>query len=188
METPPSFADPGGLGSLASFYAELVATDAVQAAVLSRDSGSAALSAAPVLDPVTGGSGPFLDILGLANSPRGAAGISDRGAEVFIDYISARQEALGVREKDRVVPQVVKRPFSLNGPELVQARKKTTPAFVFLAVLTATFGLIFVVDNARRRRVGEPVHAEPETTETIIAQVHEPRVHEHRKDVVPGQS
>lgn len=158
------FEDPDSLGALTSFYAELVATDTVQFQVLTGTGGTAALVAAPVVDPISENPGPFLDILGLAESPRSAARISDRGAEVFIEYVSERQKEADISERDRVVPQVVKRPFGPKGPELVQARKKTTPAFVFLAVLTATFGLIFVVENARGRRTppSVPVAAEPE--------------------------
>lgn len=160
------FSDPEHLSSLTSFYAQLAENDAVQSEVLSGRSEAATLAATPVIDPTTQDPAPFLDILGLAETPLSAARISLRGAVVFTEYISQRQVDAGIPENDRVLLQIVRRPLGLKGPELVQARKKTTPAFVFLAVLTATFGLIFVVDNARARRRPVAVAAESEDEPT----------------------
>jgi hypothetical protein len=157
------FADPGRLSELSSYYAQLANADAVQLRVLAKSSDVAALTAAPVIEPTTEEPAPFVDIIGLAETPLAAGRISRRGAEVFIRYVSERQAAARIPQEDRVLLQIVRQPFGIQGPELVQPRKKTTPAFVFLAVLVATFGLIFVVENGRGRRGGPtPLPAEQE--------------------------
>jgi hypothetical protein len=165
--------DPGRLSSLASYYAHLAGADAVQLRVLANTSEVAGLTAAPVIDPTTEEPTPFVDILGLAETPLAAARISSRGAEVFVRYVSERQAAARIPRQHRVLLQIVRHPLGVQGPELVQARKKTTPAFVFLAVLTATFGLIFVVENARSRHGPAPVPLGPERD--FASSVHEPR-------------
>lgn len=172
-----AFSDPGRMSSLASFYAQLANADAVQLKVFGASSETAALTAAPVIDPSTEEPAPFVDILGLAEKPLAAAKISNRGAKVFIDYISQRQAAAGIPARDRVLLQIVKEPLGIEAPELVQARKKTTPAFVFLAVLVATFGLIFVVENARRR--GGPMPVPTESDQGVPLSVRE------RMDIEP---
>lgn len=161
-EDAGSFSDPQRLSSLASYYAQLVAADEVQLQVLGRSSETAALTAAPIIDLNTREPAPFLDILGLAETPLAAAQIASRGAEVFIRYVSRRQAAARIPQNERIVLQVVKRPLGVQAPLVVETRKKTTPAFVFLAVLTATFGFIFGVENVRGRRGPTPVPDESE--------------------------
>jgi hypothetical protein len=156
------FADPGRMSSLASFYAQLASADEVQLKVLAGTTKAAALTATPVRDPNTEDPSPFVDILGLSETPLSAARISYRGAVVFMQYVARRQQAARIPERDRVLLQVVKQPIGIEGPVRIEGRKKTTPAFVFLAVLVATVGLIFVVENARGRRAPTSVEAEPD--------------------------
>jgi hypothetical protein len=159
-EAAPLFADPGRLAYLASFYARLASADAVQSRVLrNRDHG--VMTAVSVTEEGSGDVVPFIDLLGLAETPLAAATISRRGTAVFIDYIANRQQQAGIPPNERVLLQVVKGPFSNESPKLIEGRKKTTPMFVFLAVMTATLGLVFVLDNLRnRRRPAEVVSAE----------------------------
>jgi hypothetical protein len=173
--------DPGRLSSLASYYAQLASADAVQLRVLARTTETAGLTAVPVIDPSTEEPAPFVDILGLADTPLAAARISGRGANVFIRHVSQLQAQARIPAQDRILLQIVKEPLAFQGPELVQPRKKTTPAFVFLAVLTATFGLIFVVENARGRRGPAGLAGTPDEGRTVA-------MHEQRKGAVSGRA
>lgn len=168
-----SVSDAGRMSSLASYYAELASTDAVQLEVLGGTTEVASMAAFPVLDLNTKNPLPFIDVYGYGESPLAAARIADRGAAVFVRHVSERQSAARIPTDERVVLQVVKRPLGVHGPELAEGRKKTTLVFVFLAVLTATFGFIFVVENLRSPRGPTPVRVEP-------AQEVPPPVHEQR--------
>jgi hypothetical protein len=150
-DAEPLFANPDRLAYVASSYARLASADAVQSRVL-RNPEQGVLTAVPVTEEGSGDSLPFVDLLGLAETPRAAADISRRGTAVFIHYIAKRQAQAGIPPNERVLLQLVKGPFSNESPRLVQGRKKTTAMFVFLATMTATFGLAFVLDNLRQRR------------------------------------
>ena len=107
-----------------------------------------AMEAAPVTDPVDNDPLPFISITGTATSPQTAIVIARRGAEVFSQYVARRQANAGTAAAQRVQLEVVN---AAQGAELELPRKKTTPIFVFLAVMIAVLGLVFMLENIRPR-------------------------------------
>jgi hypothetical protein len=102
---------------------------------------------------------PLLDLMAIATSPRAAVDLAQRSANAFGTYIREQQRANDVPLTDRVVVQQLVRPLP---PRVFQPRSKTMPIVVFLAVMFATVGLAFLLENARPR--GPEFAANPEVT------------------------
>ena len=73
---------------------------------------------------------------------------ADRTARALNLYISDRQRANKVKPSDRAIVQTIEHP---HGASVFRARPKTMPIVVFLAVMFATIGLAFILENARPR-------------------------------------
>jgi hypothetical protein len=147
-------ANPSRFSGLATFYAQLVSSDTVQSLIARQLPASerrtvSVLAAASLPDPsVYNGVLPFIAIEGFAEHPDTAIDASLIGAHVFMRYIAAQQARAGVRADDRVLVDLVKRPTQVR---VVVPRKKTGPIAVFLAVMIATLGGAFVLENLRPR-------------------------------------
>jgi hypothetical protein len=147
-----SAADLSTFSSLATFYAQFVSSDAVQSLIDRQLPASErrtvhVQAAASVPNPgVQGAVLPFIEIQGFAEQPGRAVDASLIGANVFMQYIAAQQERAGVRANDRVAVSLVKRPTLVR---VVVPRKKTVPIAVFLAIMIATLGAAFVLENLR---------------------------------------
>ena len=90
---------------------------------------------------------PLIDVMAIANSPDGAIGA--RGAErdrARQSYLQTEQAANNVPPSDRVVVQNVAEP---KKAKVYSPRSKTMPIVVFLAVMLATIGLAFLLENLR---------------------------------------
>ena len=167
-------ADPNRLNTLAVLYAELATSDPVRSLMrldgaiplCDRESDSGASGRASdrcgkiVATPVVVGDNrvalPLVDLMAIAPSPRAAVDLAQQSADAFGTYIRDQQKANDVPQADRVVVQQLVRP---KPPEVFQPRSKTMPIVVFLAVMFATVGLAFLLENARPRgpeAVGEP--------------------------------
>lgn len=145
----PIAIDPSRLTYLALFYSRLANSDVVQRRVLLGESplvGS--MEAVPVTDAVDNKALPFVSIIGIATSPHDAVAIATRGAEVFTEYVARSQADARTPAAQRVGLEIVN---AAQAAELVEPRKRTTPVFVFLAVLTAVLGLVFLLENIRPR-------------------------------------
>jgi len=94
------------------------------------------------------GPSPFIGISSTAATPDQAVSVTRRATDAFLTYVRQRQSAAGIPGRLRVSLRVVDSP---KGAFLVAPRKKTVPVVVFLAVLSATVGLAFVLDTRRRR-------------------------------------
>jgi hypothetical protein len=100
---------------------------------------------------------PLVDLVAVAPSPTEAVGLAQRSAVAFQTYIRRQQRANDVPANDRVVVQQLVRP---KPPKVFQPRSKTMPIVVFLAVMFATCGLVFLLENLRLR--GYEADDEPE--------------------------
>jgi hypothetical protein len=133
-------ADPGRLISLAIIYAHLINGKQIQQTVPP----GASLGASSVTDPLTQSPLPLIAVTGLASTPAEAARVSQAGADRFRSYIRDQQASAGVSLSQRVVLQVVS-----TQAQLVAGRKKTLAIVAFLAVMIATVGFVFVLENLR---------------------------------------
>lgn len=170
-------ADPNRLNTLAVLYAELATSDPVRSlmqrgggvplcnredysgtgleAEASKRCGN--LIATPVVVGDSRVALPLVDLVAVAPSPREAVDLAQRSAVAFQTYIRRQQRANSVPTNDRVVVQQLVRP---KPPKVFQPRPKTMPIVVFLAVMFATFGLVFLLENLRLR--GYEADDEPE--------------------------
>jgi hypothetical protein len=82
--------------------------------------------------------------MGRANTLAEAARVSQAGTDEFRSYIRDQQASKGVSLNQRVVLQVVS-----TQAQLVKGRKKTLAIVAFLAVMIATVGFAFVLENLR---------------------------------------
>lgn len=163
------YADPSRFASLAVFYAHVANGDAVQALVKNDPSlrgdfrptdVSQLLATASTPDPSTSnGVLPFVDIEGLATSPREAVRISTTGAGILRGYIAKQQAAAAIPTNQRVVLSVFKHPDKVV---VAVGRKKTLPILIFLTVMMATIGTVLLLENLRPRVRGLEADADPD--------------------------
>jgi hypothetical protein len=97
--------------------------------------------------------------------------LAQQSADAFRTYIRMQQIANNVPADDRVIVEQLVRP---KPAEVARPRSKTMPVVVFLAVMLATVGLAFLLENMRPPkppvfqtvRHWEPDAVEPEATRT----------------------
>ncbi len=160
-------ADPARFNTLAVLYAELASSDAVRR--LTRRSGAAPgqLIATPL---VAGGDIkiqlPLIDLTAISTSPAAAVALAQRGANALTTYLSEQERASNVPAADRVVIEQVVRP---NQARIFRPRSKTMPIVILLAVMFATIGLAFLLENMRPRVRGldETTEAAPQDAEQL---------------------
>ena len=142
-------AGPGWLAGLTQLYAQFANSDQVKALML-RDGASKnwTLTAAPVVPPGSSSALPVIALAGLAYTPAGAVQATLLGRTAFLQYVKGQQASADIPNNERVDLQVLQ---NLTPPIVVQSRKKTLPIVIFLAVLSATIGLAFILENARPR-------------------------------------
>ena len=140
--------DPQRFATLAIYYAELITSDPVRKLANSGDGVRAEITATPLRNEQSGVLLPFIDVVAVGKSKRGTILYADRTARALNLYISDRQRANKVKASDRAIVQTIEHP---HGASVFRARPKTMPIVVFLAVMFATIGLAFILENARPR-------------------------------------
>ena len=139
------YGDEGRLANLASLYSEFASSDAVQRIVARRVKGAASISAGPVTSP-TGTATPLMNIFGRATTAERALEVTRIGTQAFREFLDQQQDGAGIPTNQRVKVNVLK---GASSPLVVEPRKKTLPLVVFMAVLSATIALAFLLENAR---------------------------------------
>lgn len=148
-------ADPNRLNNLTILYAELATSDPVLRQMRRNGPIRGTIIATPVVVQDGRYTLPLIDIVAIASTPLSAINLSLRGATAFQTYLERNQQANHVPSTDRVLVEQVQRP---RKAEVFQARSKTMPVVIFLAVMFAAVGLAFLLENLRpRARPGEPV-------------------------------
>jgi hypothetical protein len=139
-----------GFASLTDLYSQFANSDSVKA-IMKRDGApkSWKLTAAPVLAPDGSGALPVIALTGQAYTPADAIKAAELGRRAFLDYVKGQQQAAAIPVNQRIQLQTIQ---AVSPPVLIQGRKKTLPIIVFLAMLTATVALAFVLENLRPRR------------------------------------
>jgi hypothetical protein len=143
----PRFADPGRFVELAGIYVGFAGSDAVRDLMLRNGPLEGAVEA----ERFTRDGRTFLPIIeltGVATAPERAISTAKRGTKALRSYLAQQQLANKVPGRDRVELAQLTKPETA---ELVEARKRTRPVAIFLAVLFATLGLAFVLENLRPR-------------------------------------
>ena len=74
--------------------------------------------------------------------------LAQRAMNGFLRYLEREQARSEIPAHQRVVLEVVRQP---NKVVLLKGRPEDTPIVIFLAVLLATFGIAFMLENLRPR-------------------------------------
>jgi hypothetical protein len=147
---PIPLADPDRLAMLTALYARLANSDEVRALIRRDGPLNGFLDFEPVPAPEYSGPSilPLLNIRATAATPRDSVVLVTRATRAFRTWLVRQQTAAGIFPEQRVVVEVLNRASS---PQLVAGRGKTLPIVVFLTVMTAVIGLIFILENLRPR-------------------------------------
>jgi hypothetical protein len=153
---PPESADPNRFAQIVDQYAALVTSDDVIAALKRQglldpragETEDFPIGATAVPSAVTGAPTPLLKLTAIAESPAAATRLVVRTTDTFVNVVASRQERAGIPENRRVRLDILTR---AGVPELIGPRKKTTPIFILLAVLTIVVLAIFIRDNMQRQ-------------------------------------
>ena len=138
------FADPSRFSTLAVIYAQLMNGDLIRRQMLGYRREGGFVGATVVTDPSTQGPLPLVDVTGQAHTPAEAIRISRIAAGLFTSYVEHRQALNNIPDDQRVLLQAVS-----TKPSLFAGRKKTLALVAFMAVLVATVGLTFLLENLR---------------------------------------
>jgi hypothetical protein len=157
--------DPGRFNSLAILYARLATSDPILRLMSKDGPVRGKLIAVSLRDDNSGILLPLIDVTAVADSPLGALSLAGRNAKALNTYLDSEQQLNKVPKADRVVIETVVAP---RQAVLFQPRSKTMPMVVFLAVMFATVGLAFLLENIRPRvrEVGNGADSAVLTTHT----------------------
>ena len=141
--------DPNRLNNLAVLYAELAMSDPVRRLVVKQGRLQGQIIATPLVRGDNRIMLPLIDLTAISDTPRGAMALASRTAQALETHVREQQAANEVPPADRVVIEEVMRP---KGALVYQPRSKTMPIVVFLAVMLATSGIAFLLENVRPQR------------------------------------
>ncbi len=145
------YTDPGRYIGLAPLYAQFANSDPVRQATISRCGRlPAGYTAVPAADTTYGAVNvlPMVNIYGTAATPAIATRMADCATKAYLEYMQSQQVGDRIPKSQRVRMTVINEP-SIATSQLIAPRKKTLPIVVFMAVLCATIGLAFILENAR---------------------------------------
>ena len=166
-DSTPRYADPNRFSSLTDLYSQFANSDEVRK-IMRREGASKEwkIVAGPVTPSVSGATLPVIALSGQADSAKHAVAATAHGRRAFIEYVARQQKAAAIPAGQRIDIEVLKRSTK---PVVIKPRSKTLPIIVFLAVLTATVGLAFVLENLRPRVLAVPAKADAEQARPPIA-------------------
>jgi hypothetical protein len=141
-------ANPARFNDLAVLYAELATSDPVLRLIEPRVTLEEQILASPLRAAESGTMLPLIELTGISTSPQGAVSLARRSSSALSSYLQEQQRANGVPRADRVVLEQV---LQARKAEIYQPRSKTMPIGIFLAVVFATAGLAFLLENLRPR-------------------------------------
>jgi hypothetical protein len=138
-----TFSQPGTYSPLTDLYAQLANSDAVRKGMLEAGADKnwtfTAAPVPPTLNPTA--VLPVIALTGQAPTAADAVKATVLGRTAFVDYVS--------RQKGAARIEVLQ---NATRPTLALPRKKTLPIIVFLAMLSATVALAFILENLRPAR------------------------------------
>ena len=158
-QNPGQFSDLDVLNAATLQLMRLALSDDVRQIML-RDGKGPILGALQTFEVQSGETMvPYINFSAVATSPAEALSLAQRHVSAFSKFLRQQQQKFGIDPDQRIVLYNVNRPEDAT---LLQGRKKTRPIIVFLAVMTAIVGLVFVLENLRPRVRTVPSAAEGE--------------------------
>jgi hypothetical protein len=142
---------PDWLLSLPALYAELASSAVINDHLkpeLDALHGSYVASQDFASSSEGGGALPFLTFYASAPSQASSVKLAQASTRTFLNYVSQNQASQQIPNSQRVLLQVIT-PATASAAQVIAGRKKTIPIIVFLAVLMATVGLAYVLENLR---------------------------------------
>jgi hypothetical protein len=142
--TPPQYMNLAGLTDL---YSQFANGDDVKR--LMRAEGAPktwSITGAPAVPTITGADLPVISLSGRANSAKEAVLAVEYGRRALVEYVGRQQQMAKIPKDQRINLQIVQR---ASAPVVFQPRKKTLAVVVFAAVIAATLGLAFILENVR---------------------------------------
>lgn len=143
---PPQYVN---LSALTDLYSQFANGDDVRR--LMRAEGAPktwTITATPAVPTIQGADLPVIALSGRANSASEAVSAVDYGRRALVEYVERQQQAAKIPTGQRINLQIVQR---ATKPVVVEPRKKTLAIIVFVALLVATIGLAFILENLRPR-------------------------------------
>jgi hypothetical protein len=145
------FADPTRFASLTDLYSQFANSDQVKKLMRKRGAPKSWKLLATPIQPVNPASTlPVILLAGQAYTPSEAVKATLLGRSAFLQYVAEEQSSAQIPRNQRIDIQTIQ---STTVPKVFLPRKKTLPIVILLAVLSATFGLAFVLENLRPRTV-----------------------------------
>jgi len=135
------------LAALTELYAKMESSDEVRR--MMRRAGAPKtwkIVSEPILPRESSSALPIVGLAGQAFSEKDAERAAAYGTRAFIEYVKKQQDDAAIPAAERIGIQVL-RTSSTPTPTVVKPVGKTLPLMVFLAVLTATLGLAFILEN-----------------------------------------
>ena len=142
--------DAGRLTTLAGLYMQLATSDPVLRLMLRDGPIDGQLQTFPVFSTNNsdGSQLPMVTFSAITASPESAMRLAQRHVRAFMTFIEREQVNSAIPADNRVRVQVVRKSQAAT---LLVPRKKTRPIIVFVAVMSAVFGLIIALENMRPR-------------------------------------
>jgi hypothetical protein len=149
---PVPVGDFSRMSGIAMIYSELADSDTVKALTPLKPAKTEKLLTSPYA-PAGAPPGTVLPMVALsaeAATPARTAALLNSRISAFKNYIERQQSNAGLRDKKRVVVQVLRGGDPATAV-VISGKKKTLPVVVFLAVMIAVIGLAFMLENMRPR-------------------------------------
>jgi hypothetical protein len=143
-------ADENRLATLTALYAQLAVSKPIRDHIPGVSEGTTKLSVTPVPAPpyVNPAILPLLTISVIAPTPASAVALTNMAAVHFQSWLAKQQADAAIPELQRVTVQIVD---PAQKAKLAGHRSKTLPAVIFLGLMAATFGFVFVRENLNPR-------------------------------------
>jgi hypothetical protein len=163
----PNSLDPVHLTGLAALYVRLATSDPVLKEMRKPPATEGTLQAFPVQSTDTGRGEPLpmVTLSAIGTGPGQSIALARAHARAFIEYLEREQRRANIPLDERVVVEVVRQ---AQEPTLLQARKKTRPMVVFVAVMIAVMGLAFALENLRPRALPRANEQDPREQMTVL--------------------
>jgi hypothetical protein len=173
------FADPTRFASLTDLYSQFANSDQVKRLMRSHGAPKTwKLLATPVQPANPNSTLPVILLAGQAYTPSDAVKATLIGRSAFLQYVAEQQHSAAIPQDQRIDIQTIQ---SATKPKVFLPRKKTLPIVILLAVLSATFGLAFVLENLRPRGASMVIAKEKQQAQQQQQQQQPQQVRRHAR-------
>lgn len=140
---------PVNVSSLTDLYSQFANSDDVKRLMLAEGAPKSwSITGAPAVPVIQGATLPVIALSGRANSASEAVLAVEYGRRALVQYVARQQQVAKIPTAQRINLQIIQ---NATPSVVVQPRKKTLAVVVFAALLIATIGLAFILENLRPR-------------------------------------